>query len=97
MFWSAHRAASEAAVRIGRNACRAAGVQWLDESVQFSGMRLCRHDNGRLGMERRFHFDYSRSGDDRHRGRIVMLGRELREFVGPREHSEPPLLFDGSR
>ncbi|MFC4727884.1 DUF3301 domain-containing protein [Coralloluteibacterium thermophilus] len=92
-FWSAHRAAAEAALRIGRNACAAADVQWLDQSVQLAGMRLRRHPSGWIGIERSYHFDYSRAGDDRHRGRIVMLGSELREFVGPGRGDAEPLAF----
>lgn len=82
-FWSAGRAAAEQAERMGRDACRAAGVQWLDESVHAIGLRLCRHDNGWLGFERTFRFDYSRNGADRHAGRLVLRGDRLVSFSGP--------------
>ncbi|MBS7456675.1 DUF3301 domain-containing protein [Coralloluteibacterium stylophorae] len=82
-FWSAHRAAAEAAIGFGRNACAAADVQWLDQTVQFAGLRLRRGGNGWLRVERRYHFDYSRDGEDRRRGRIVLLGTELQELAGP--------------
>ena len=82
-FWSAGRAAAERAEAMGRDACQAAGVQWLDESVHATGLRLCRHDNGWLGLERSFRFDYSIDGDDRHAGRLVLRGDRMVAFSGP--------------
>ena len=58
-FWSAGRAAAERAEHLGRNACQAAGVQWLDQTVHASGLRLHRGEDGRLGFERSFRFEYS--------------------------------------
>jgi hypothetical protein len=82
-FWSAARAAAERAGEVGRNACNAAGVQWLDETVHASSIRLRRGDDGRLGFERTFRFEYSRDGHDRHVGRLVLRGGRLVAFSGP--------------
>jgi hypothetical protein len=82
-FWSAGRAAAERAEALGRDACQVAGVQWLDQSVHAIGLRLCRHDNGWLGLERTFRFDYSIDGEDRHVGRMVLRGLRLVAFSGP--------------
>lgn len=82
-WWSAARAAAEQARQLGRRACEAAGVQWLDESVHGAGMRLRRRQNGWLGLERRFVFDYSEDGHDRHRGQLLLLGGRLVGFSGP--------------
>lgn len=90
-FWSAGRAAAERAESLGRDACRAAGVQWLDQSVHETGVRLCRHDNGWLGLERTFRFDYSLDGQDRHVGRLVLRGDRLVAFSGPVTPPPTPL------
>ena len=82
-WWNASRAAAERAERLGREACRAAGVQWLDQTVHVTGIRLCRHDDGRLGLERTFRFDYSFNGDDRHGGRMTLRGGRLVTISGP--------------
>ena len=82
-FWDASRAAAERATELGRNACQAADVQWLDQSVHAIGLRLCRLPNGWLGFERTFRFDYSHDGIERHSGRMVLRGRELVSFIGP--------------
>ena len=73
----------ERATELGRNACQAADVQWLDQSVHALGLRLCRLPNGWLGFERTFRFDYSHDGIERHSGRMVLRGRELVSFIGP--------------
>ena len=82
-FWSTARAAAERAGEVGRDACRAAGVQWLDQTVHASGLRLCRGEDGRLGFERSFRFEYSEDGLDRHVGRLVLRGDRLVAFSGP--------------
>lgn len=82
-WWNAARAASEHATDVGRAACRAAGVQLLDQTVQANGLKLRRRDDGRLGFERAFRFEYSHDGMDRHRGRMVFHGARLVSFTGP--------------
>ncbi|WP_242110697.1 DUF3301 domain-containing protein [Luteimonas aquatica] len=82
-YWSAARGAAERATVVGRNACRAAGVQLLDQTVHANGLRLRRNEDGRLGFERSFRFEYSYDGQDRHVGRLVLRGEELVYFSGP--------------
>src|SRR5512138_3169994 len=82
-WWSAARAAAERATQLGRDACRAAGVIWLDQSVHASGLRLRRRQDGRLGLERSFRFEYSEDGIERHIGRLVLHGERLVQFSGP--------------
>lgn len=82
-WWNAARAAAERAEMLGRDACIAADVQWLDQSVQASGVRPYRREDGWLGLERSFRFDYSHDGVERHVGRLVLRGDRLVSFVGP--------------
>ncbi len=82
-YWNAARAAAEHAKQLGRNACSAAEVLWLDESVHASGIRVRRGEDGRPGFERNFRFEYSYDGVDRHVGRMVLRGDRLVSFVGP--------------
>lgn len=84
-FWSAGRAAAERATELGRDACRRAGVQLLDQTVHLLGMKPCRLEDGWLGWERTFRFDYSRDGADRHSGRMVLRGQQMVSFTGPVE------------
>ena len=82
-MFTAARGAAERAGEIGRDACHAAGVQWLDQSVHATGMRLRRKESGWLGVERSFRFEYSEDGLDRHVGRLVLRGERLVAFSGP--------------
>lgn len=88
-FWSAGRAAAERAEVLGRDACTAAGVQLLDQTVQVMGIRLYRGEDGWLGWERTFRFDYSRDGSDRHVGRLVLRGGRMVGFTGPTRSADP--------
>ena len=81
-WFNSARQAAEIAREVGQAACRRNGVQWLDESVHATGFRIRRKANGRLGLERSFRFDYSEDGQDRHIGRIVLLGDKLVGFSG---------------
>lgn len=90
-YWNAARAAAEHAKQVGRDACTAAGVMWLDESVHASGLRLRRNEDGRLGFERSFRFEYSHDGIDRHVGRLVLRGGRLVSFSGPVRPSTAPI------
>jgi Protein of unknown function (DUF3301) len=82
-FWSSARAAAERATVVGREACRAAGVQLIDQTVHASGLRLRRGEDGWLGFERSFRFEYSQDGTDRHIARLVLRGDRLVAFSGP--------------
>lgn len=83
LAWSESRAAAEIARRHGREACAAAGVQWLDQSVMLTRLGLRRAGDGRLRVFRQYRFDYSLQGDDRQHGSLAMLGRELQWISTP--------------
>ncbi len=82
-FWSASRAAAERATALGRDACASAGVQWIDQTVHATGLRVRRGEDGRLGFERTYRFEYSQDGTDRHIARLVLRGDRLVAFSGP--------------
>ncbi|NLG59836.1 MAG: DUF3301 domain-containing protein [Gammaproteobacteria bacterium] len=82
-FWNASRAAAERATALGRDACRRAGVQLLDDSVHADRVRVRRRPDGRLGLEYGFRFHWSDDGVSRHVGRMVLLGDRLVSFSGP--------------
>ncbi len=82
-LWGSARAAAGRAEIVGRNACRAANVLLLDQTVHATGVRLHRGADGRLGFGRAVRFEYSEGGDDRNVGRLVLRGGELVYFSGP--------------
>jgi hypothetical protein len=76
-FWADSMRAREAALDIGRRSCTAEGVQFLDWTVSLRRMRLARDEEGRLRILRTYDFEFSESGDDRARGSVTLLGRNV--------------------
>jgi len=75
-FWNG-LAAKEIAVRLGREACKQRGLQFLDETVVGSRLALKRNAHGMLCWQRRFAFEFAVVGDTRYRGAVEMLGRDV--------------------
>lgn len=89
--WWADRRAADAATRVAQRACEQAGVIWLDQNVQRVRKRLARNDEGRLGWQRDFDFEFSASGQERQLGRVSLLGERVVGLVGP--DRPPPLVY----
>lgn len=71
--------AREAAHAAARKACEEAGVQFLDDTVSQSSLRLARDAEGRAVLERHFRFEFTPTGDDRQQGRVRLLGTQVQE------------------
>ena len=71
--------AREAAHAAARKACDEAGVQFLDDTVSQSTLRLARDTEGRVVLERHFRFEFTPTGDDRQQGRVRLLGNRVQE------------------
>lgn len=79
--WHSALDAREMANRIARDACTRAVVQFLDETVAFSGFRWSRDVRGRRRLLRTYTFDYTSDGFERAQGFIVLAGLRV-ESVG---------------
>jgi hypothetical protein len=76
-FWIDSLRAREHALRAGRSACERYGLQFLDETVACSRLRVARDDEGRVRLARTYTFEFSDTGNNRRHGAIQMLGAEL--------------------
>jgi hypothetical protein len=76
-FWLDSLRARERAVQAGRAACMRYELQFLDETVSFTRLRLARGEDGNLKIARTYTFEFSDTGNNRRHGAIVMLGGEL--------------------
>ncbi len=74
--------ARELAVRHGRALCREARVQLLDQSVSLQRVRIARRD-GLPTLVRRYGFELSLDGSDRHRGHLDLAGHRLEAWSLP--------------
>ncbi|HEY0180479.1 MAG TPA: DUF3301 domain-containing protein [Dokdonella sp.] len=87
--WMGALGAREQAIRHGRELCREAGVQLLDQTVALRRLRFGRRD-GLPALLRRYDFDVSVDGHDRHRGHLDMNGRQLEAWSLPLGGPSPP-------
>ena len=83
-LWLDSLKARERAVSAGRSACERYQLQFLDETVAFTRLRLARDEEGRLKIARTYTFEFSDTGNNRRHGAIVMLGGEIQDL-----HLEP--------
>ena len=73
-FWRENLRVRETATRIGRQACKSYGLQFLDQTVALQRLRP-RWVQG-LHLQRTYQFDYSLEGEGRRTGYLVMLGNQ---------------------
>lgn len=77
-LWQNALRARDRARMIGHDLCARAGLQLLDQSVSLSGVAFVRNGAGHLRLRRRYAFEVSIDGHDRHRGGLTILdGRAL--------------------
>lgn len=76
-FWQDSARAKEIASTAGARACARLQLVFLDETVEFTTLRLRRDRDGQLRLQRHFRFEFSTDGSQRYGGRITMLGRQL--------------------
>ena len=76
-YWYTAMRAKELARRIGRERCDEAGLVFLDDSVVLTHLRLRRDALGRLALQRRYAFEFTRRGDVRYGGDITLLGEHV--------------------
>ena len=76
-LWLDGLKAREAAVKAGREACASEGLQFLDDTVAFAGIKPVRNAEGRIELQRVYAFEYSDTGDNRLQGSVVMRGHRV--------------------
>lgn len=80
LLWLDSLRARERAVKAGRAACERYALQFLDDTVSFTRIRLRRDGDGQLRIARTYTFEFSDTGNNRRHGAIVMLGGELQDL-----------------
>jgi len=76
-FWWDSLGARQVAREAGRRICEREGAQFLDDTVAISRLRLQRNSRGRLVFYREYRFEYSLSGEERLRGSVNLLGKQV--------------------
>jgi hypothetical protein len=78
-FWLESHRVLDLARTAARQFCAAQDLQFLDDSVASTAIRLERDRHGHVVIVRTYRFEFSDTGDNRLSGSIVMLGHK----VGP--------------
>jgi hypothetical protein len=80
-LWYDSMRARERAVTAGQEACARDRLQFLDETVECTSIRLARSAAGRLQLRRVYRFEFSDDGSKRKAGSIVMLSAEVESLT----------------
>jgi hypothetical protein len=75
--WHAALKAREQARALSHALCARAHVQLLDQTVSLQRLGIARGNDGRLHLRRRYRFELSTDGVDRHSGTLEILDGEL--------------------
>ena len=78
-YWQSSARSRELATRVSKQMCEKHKLQFLDGTTIQDKQRLHRGENGRLGFERRYHFDFY-NGDQRLQGRVTVFQYEITEL-----------------
>lgn len=73
LWWNA-QGAKQRALRATKDYCRQMDVQLLDEAVALRGFWFKRDSDGHLRIWRSYDFEFTSTGCERYRGRVVLLG-----------------------
>jgi hypothetical protein len=77
VFWYTGFRVREVALAAATDCCEDEAMQLLDSTVSLGCLRLARRHDGRLCVHRIYAFEYSDTGDNRHAGRVELMGDEV--------------------
>lgn len=86
-WWHSDRIKSLAMQRVYQ-VCNEQQLQLLDQTMVLKGISLKRDDSGNLGIHRHYEFEFTTTGEKRHRGTVNLLGNtmlslELEPYIIP--------------
>ena len=73
-FWMNSIRAKEIAMQASAAACQQIQAQFLDQTASLKKIRFIRSNQGRLGFERSYSFDFSRDRQSRTKGLVIIKG-----------------------
>ncbi len=79
-FWWDSLKVREQAIKLALHACQDAQVQLLDHTVALKKIWLGRNRRGRVALLRFYEFEFSSTGTERRKGRVVVLGMVQQYF-----------------
>lgn len=77
LHWWHGQKVKEIAFKHTMRHCKEMDLQLLDGSIGLRAFWLKRGEDGRLHFWRSYVFEFTATGDDRYKGRVVMLGQKV--------------------
>ncbi len=79
-FWLDSLRAWEIIQKSCKKACQAQGLNFLDDAVVLSKLRLRRGVKGHVVFYREYRFEFSSDGSHRYQGLISLLGKHIKQI-----------------
>ncbi len=76
-FWLDSMKINESARIFGAKICRKNNVQFLDETVHLSSMKIAKNKYGQIKIIRKYKFEFTNSEYHRYNGELILAGRQL--------------------
>lgn len=92
-FWFDTQRSQEMAKAICQQVCGKLQLQFLDDTVVLTRLRLRRNSRGNLTVQRTYNFEFYEGGNQRQLGTIIMRGiaLEMLEMPGYMERTISPV------
>jgi len=81
MYWWRASGQKSIAMAGARAYCKERQLQLLDETLVFRNFRIERRRNGKRRLCRVYEFDYSKLGEDRQNGTIMLDGHNILRII----------------
>ena len=75
-YWSSAKNVHEYAYQAVKQHCQLLHLQMLDDYVAIKTIIIKRDSQGRFRLLRRYHFEFSSTGNERYNGTITLVGRQ---------------------
>jgi len=75
-YWLSAREIKDVALKAVKDYCEEVDVELLDESVVLRGFWFKRDKRGSVKLWRSYMFEFSSTGDDRYKGKVILLGNK---------------------
>ncbi len=77
LYWVSAQKIKQTAFAAVKKYCQQMEVQFLDESIVLRAIWFKKDKRNNIRLWRSYVFEFSSTGDDRYRGRVVILGNDV--------------------
>src|SRR5512147_1014424 len=80
-YWLNSLHALEVARKAGKKVCDELDLQFLDDTVASTRLRLARNHTGRRVFHRTYRFEFTETGNSRREGHLILLGDRVESIT----------------